>query len=229
MHRCRHLSDDIMNRLFAIVTNPILRKVMMGLTGSFLVLFLCIHIVGNYLIFIGPEAYNAYSHFLLSLPFIYVIEAVLVICTLYHAIVGVWSKLKMLHDARQQGYIKRRNANKSRRNLASRTAHITGSFLLIALVAHVWSMKFGEPSIPGPERDLYAFCIQMFSSWITIGIYEISLLILGMHLFNGLGTLYESFGIAHRTWLRRIGQTVAMLIMMAYLFLPIGIKLFVAE
>lgn len=216
-----------MDKLFAIATNPILRTVMMGLTGGFLVFFLCIHLVGNYLIFVGPEAYNAYSHFLLSLPFIYVIEGVLVLCVLYHAVVGVWAKIKNLHDARERGYAVKRNAQKSRRNFASRTAHITGIFLLIALVAHVWTMKFGEPSIPGPERDLYTYCLDMFSSWTVIGLYELVLIILGVHLFHGLGTLYESFGIAHRTWLRRIGQAFAMLLMAGYLFLPIGIKLFI--
>lgn len=217
-----------MERLFAIATNPILRTVMMGLTGGFLVFFLCFHLVGNFLIFVGPEAYNAYSHFLLSLPFIYVIEGVLVLCVLYHAIVGVWAKLKNQHEARDRGYAKRRNAKNSRRNFASRTAHITGSIILVALIAHVWTMKFGEPSIPGTERDIYTYCIHMFSSWMTIGIYEVILILLGIHLFHGLGTLYESFGIAHRTWLRRIGQAFAMLLLAGYLILPIGIKLFIA-
>ena len=107
-----------MPNIFAIATNPVIRTVMLGLTGAFLVFFLVIHIVGNYLIFVSPEAYNGYSHFLLSLPFLPVIEIVLLVCFLYHASVGVWSKLENRLDARDRGYAIRRNARHSRRNLA---------------------------------------------------------------------------------------------------------------
>ncbi|MBQ9816318.1 MAG: hypothetical protein IJM59_02465 [Proteobacteria bacterium] len=209
-----------MDRLFAIATNPILRTVMMGITGGFLAFFLCIHTAGNYLIFIGPDAYNGYSHFLLSLPFLPVIEGILVLSVLYHAIVGVWSKLRNHHDARERGYAVKRNAVNSRRNIASRTMHITGTILLIGLIYHVAVMKFGEPDIEPTKRNLYDFVLNIFSQiHINIG-YSIVLTILAIHLFHGLGTLYESFGIAHRTWLRRIGQVFGILLAAALIIYP---------
>lgn len=211
----------MIKKILSFAVNPILRTVMMGLTGAFLCFFLCIHIIGNYLLFAGGEVYNNYSHFLLSLPILPVIEGALVICVLYHAIVGVWAKFKNRHDARDRGYGVKRNAPMSRRNIASRTAHITGILILVGLVAHVWSMKFGEPDIPGPERDIAAYVIDMFGNgWVVVA-YLVILSILGVHLFHGLGTLYESFGIAHRRWLRRIGQGFAILLWAAYFIFPI--------
>lgn len=215
-----------MDRLFAIATNPILRTVMMGLTGGFLVFFLCIHTIGNYLIFLGPEAYNGYSHFLLSLPFLPLIEGVLLLCALYHAIVGVWSKLKNRHDARSQGYAIRRNAQNSRRNLASRTAHITGLIVLVGLVVHIITMKFGEPEIEPTARNLYEFVIDMFSSLPIDIAYSAVLTILAIHLLHGLGTLYESFGIAHRTWMRRLGQVCAIVLAGSLIIYPFLVYFF---
>ncbi len=210
-----------MDKVFAIATNPVIRTVMMALTGAFLVFFLLIHIIGNYLYFAGADVYNAYSHFLLGLPVIYLIEGCLVLCVLYHAIVGVWSKFRNRREARSQGYAIRRNAPNSRRNLASRTAHITGLFIITGLIIHVATMKFGEPGIPGVERDIWSWTQNMFSQAWIVGVYELVLLILGVHLFHGLGTLYESLGIAHRTWLRRIGQGFAIILIAAYLVFPI--------
>ncbi len=209
-----------MNRIFAIATNPIIRTVMMGLTGGFLVFFLCIHTIGNYLIFMSAEAYNSYSHFLLSLPFLPIIEGVLVLCILYHAIVGVWSKLRNRREARDCGYAIKRNAVNSRRNIASRTAHITGLVIFAGLVAHIATMKFGEPDVEPTARNLYDFVLNMFGNlWIDAA-YAVVLLIIMVHLFHGLGVLYESFGIAHRTWLRRIGQVFAILLAGALVIYP---------
>jgi len=212
-----------MNRLFSIVTNPVLRSVMLALTGGFLVFFLCIHITGNYLFFGGAEVYNAYSRFLLSLPVIYFIEGVLVACILYHAIVGVWQKLR---KSRARGYSMHRNALGSRRNLAARYAHISGLVIAVFFVVHVATMKFGEPGIPGPERDMWQFTLEMFSRGWVVGLYVFVMCVVGLHLLHGLGTLYESLGIAHRTWLRRIGQGFAILLGTAYVAFPILVYVF---
>lgn len=229
----RHLAtpsqEFSMNRLFAIATNSIIRTVMMGLTGAFLVFFLCIHTLGNYLIFMSADAYNSYSHFLLSLPFLPIIEGTLLICFLYHAIVGVWSKLRNRRLARERGYAIKRNAVNSRRNIASRTAHITGLVIFAALVIHIATMKFGEPEIEPTKRNLYEFVVNMFSNPLIDACYAICLLILMIHLFHGLGTLYESFGIAHRTWLRRIGQIFAILLAGALVIYPLLVYLIIVK
>jgi hypothetical protein len=81
-------------------------------------------------------------------------------------------------------------------------------------------MKFGEPDIEPTQRNLYDFVLNIFSQIpINIG-YSIVLTILAIHLFHGLGTLYESFGIAHRTWLRRIGQVFGILLAAALIIYP---------
>jgi len=49
-------------------------KILIAITGLSLFLFLVGHLAGNLLLFAGPEAFNGYSHTLISNPFIYLVE-----------------------------------------------------------------------------------------------------------------------------------------------------------
>jgi len=60
------------------------KKQIVAVTGLGMAVFVLIHMLGNCLIFLGPEAYNTYSHKLTSTPLIYLAEAGLVIIFLMH-------------------------------------------------------------------------------------------------------------------------------------------------
>ena len=49
-------------------------KVVIALTGLSLVGFLCVHLAGNLLLYLGPAAFNAYSHALIANPLIIPVE-----------------------------------------------------------------------------------------------------------------------------------------------------------
>lgn len=217
-----------MNRFHAfmqIATSSVVKKLMIALTGAFLVFFLCIHLAGNLLFFNGAESFNGYARFLLTHYFIYPIEAILLFCILYHAISSIYIKYSNWRRARDTEYHIQKNAPKSRRNLATRLAPYTGIALFIFLVLHVWTMKFGE-STPAASRDLWAWTLEMFSSPVVVALYMLAMIALGFHLFNGLGSLYESLGIAHRTVLRRIGQVFAVLLSSAFFLFPLVVYFF---
>src|SRR6202035_1669861 len=52
------------NRLMAIWTSVIGKKIVMAVSGAVLILFVLGHMAGNLKIFSGPEEINAYSRFL---------------------------------------------------------------------------------------------------------------------------------------------------------------------
>ena len=59
-------------------------KILIAATGLALFGFLITHLAGNLLIFAGPEAFNDYSHALLSNPLIYIAEAGLALLFVVH-------------------------------------------------------------------------------------------------------------------------------------------------
>jgi len=94
-------------------------KVLIAVTGLALFLFLVGHLVGNLLLFAGPEAFNGYSHKLISNPFIYVVEGGLAAIFLLHVFKTVtnWARNR---GARPTGYVEKKWAGyTSRKSVAS--------------------------------------------------------------------------------------------------------------
>ena len=66
------------------------KKITMAVTGSFLIIFLIIHLIGNITLFFGPNAFNGYVSILdVIKPLIRVIEVVLLAAFVLHIYNGL--------------------------------------------------------------------------------------------------------------------------------------------
>src|SRR5262245_44322416 len=96
-------------------------KLLIGVTGIGLFLYLIIHIAGNIIVFFGPTVFNQYSHALLANPLVPVIEIGLVIIFLIH----IFKTAKMYLDnqqARPVRYVQKKYAGApSRKSFSSST------------------------------------------------------------------------------------------------------------
>src|SRR5258706_16283535 len=94
-------------------------KVLIGLTGLLLVIYLIIHIVGNLMVFGGPDFFNRYAEFLESNPLLPIIEVLLLLLFLLH----IYKTIRMFvgnRAARPAKYMQKRSAGyTSRKTLAS--------------------------------------------------------------------------------------------------------------
>src|SRR5262245_13916804 len=94
-------------------------KLLIGLTGLFLVVYLVVHIAGNLMVFLGRDLFNEYSHALTSNPIVLVIEVVLAVGFLIHIFKAVAMYLAN-RRARPVGYQTKRGAGApSRKSIAS--------------------------------------------------------------------------------------------------------------
>ena len=59
-------------------------KLIIGVTGILLFLYLILHIAGNLMVFLGPENFNTYSHALISNPLVVPVEIGLLVVFLIH-------------------------------------------------------------------------------------------------------------------------------------------------
>src|SRR6476620_6615193 len=67
-----------------VFTSSVGTKLLIGLTGLALFAYLVLHLVGNALIFLGPDTFNEYSHALISNPLIIPVELGLLAIFLLH-------------------------------------------------------------------------------------------------------------------------------------------------
>lgn len=125
-----------MNWFVRTLTSSIGRKLVMSLTGLFLVTFLIVHVSGNFQLFKddGGYSFNMYSRFMTHNPIIKTISYLLYTTLLVHSLQALLITLAN-RKSRPQGYVNNKPAKNSK--WASRNMGILGSILLLFLVIHL--------------------------------------------------------------------------------------------
>src|SRR5438874_8428187 len=138
-------------------------KLLIGITGVLLVLYLIIHVGGNLMVFFGPAAFNKYAYTLEGNPLLPIVEIGLLLIFLLH----VYKTVTMYvgnRQARPTRYVKKKYAGPpSRKSLASSTMIVSGLWLFIFVIIHVKAFRYGiEHPWPAGGRDLYRLELENF-------------------------------------------------------------------
>ncbi len=216
----------IVSMLVRLLTSSIGRKMLMGASGLLLLAFLVVHVAGNLVLFAGPDAFNGYSHHLVSNPLIYVAEIGLLVLFVAHFVSGITVTLRN-RAARPVRYaVKRRAGGASHKSLASTTMALSGLLVLAFVPIHLWTFKWGPQYASAADpavRDLHRLVIEEFHEPLEVAWYVAAMLIVGMHLWHGFGSGFESLGVVDRPWLRRVGQGLAVAITVGFIVVPIAV------
>ena len=211
------------------------RKYWMALTGLFLCSFLVVHLLGNLPLLTGnKEAFNAYAHFMTTFPLIKAVSYLLYASILLHSIDGlVLARQNMA--ARPAGYVKYNgaaNANWSSRNMAL-LGTITLLFLIIHLKSFWFEMHFGfVPNWTDAEgnlyKDLYTITVAAFQqTWYAL-FYVVAMLGLGLHLWHGFASAFQTMGWSHPRYtpmIKALGYGFAIMVPLLFASIPLYILL----
>lgn len=212
-----------------IFSSSVGSKLLIGLTGLALFLYMLLHLAGNVIVFFGPELFNEYSHRLISNPLIIPIEIGLLLVFLLH----IYKTVRMWmfnQTARPVKYQKKEPAgHTSRKSIASSTMIASGLFLLVFVVVHVKQFKFGTYYLAaGSEsvRDLYRTEIEVFQQPFWVLVYVVATLLVGLHLRHGFASAFQSLGLDHPRYTRRLvalGIVLALLIGVGLAIIPVWV------
>ena len=191
-------------------------KIVIGITGIALFLYLLIHIAGNLMVFFGPAAFNKYAYTLEGNPLLPIVEIGLLVVFLIH----IYKTVRMFlgnQRTRPVGYAQKKYAGRpSRKTVASSTMILSGLWLFAFLIVHVKAFRYGvEHEWPAGGRDLYRLEMENFTNPLMVGFYVISMLVVGSHLWHGVSSAFQSLGVDQPAWTRFIlpaGKTVAVLV-----------------
>jgi succinate dehydrogenase / fumarate reductase cytochrome b subunit len=191
-------------------------KLLIGVTGLALFMYLVIHVIGNLMIFLGPAFFNKYAYTLEDNPLIPIIEIGLLLVFLLHVYKTVTMYLGN-QRARPIAYTRKRYAGApSRKTIASSTMIFSGLWLLVFIIIHVRAFRYGtEYPWPAGGRDLYRLEMENFTNPLMVGFYLLSMLVVGSHLWHGVSSGVQSLGGDHPRWTPRVllfGKTMAVLI-----------------
>jgi succinate dehydrogenase / fumarate reductase cytochrome b subunit len=182
------------------------RKQLMAIAGLGLCGFVLMHVTGNLLLLVGPEAYNNYSHALTSNPLIYLAEAGLLAMIVAHAFLGLYLAVKN-RAARPERYAVQPNGEK-RTKLVMRTMAWQGIVILGFIILHLLTFKFGRDYTVdyghGPIRDLFKLVNEEFHEPGEVIWYVIAVFIVGYHLSHGLYSSIQTLGFNHPRYTPKI-------------------------
>jgi succinate dehydrogenase / fumarate reductase, cytochrome b subunit len=182
-------------------------KLLIGITGLLLFVYLVLHLAGNALVFAGPDVFNEYSHQLISNPLIVPIEIGLLLVFLLHIYKAI-RNFGANAAARPVGYQKKINAgHTSRKGFASSTMIATGIVLALFVIVHVKQFKFGsyyQTVADAAVRDLYRTEVEVFSNPFWVVVYVIGTIVVGIHLRHGIASGFQSIGFDHPLYTRRL-------------------------
>lgn len=205
-------------------------KLLIGTTGLLLFLYLVLHLAGNLLIFAGQDAFNGYAHALISNPLTVPVEIALLILFAVHIYKTIRNYLHN-RSARPIRYeMKRWAGYTSRKSVSSTTMIWTGLVILFFVIVHLRQFKYGawyEIGSP-PIRDLYRTEVEVFGSPGWVVFYAIAVVLVGFHLRHGISSAFQSLGIDHPVYTKRlvlIGTILAAIIGAGFAIIPIWVYL----
>ena len=177
-----------------LLSTTVAKKVLMAVTGLILTGFVLVHMVGNLLLYKGPEAINAYGEMLQSKPpVVWTARLVLLACVIGHAWAALSLSLVNL-AARPVGY--RKTAFEAS-TYASRTMRWGGPLLLLFIVYHLLHFTVGSVHPDFVRGDVYHNVVIGFQNPLVAFFYVLSMLALSLHLFHGVESMLQTVGLSH--------------------------------
>jgi succinate dehydrogenase / fumarate reductase cytochrome b subunit len=219
-----------MGHFARLLSSSVGGKILMALTGSFLVLFVIAHLAGNLLIFKGRESFNAYAQGLRDLgPLLWIARIGLLVFVLTHIRLAFQLSARN-RAARKQDYGARRWLATT---FESRFMLFGGLALLAFIVYHLAHFTFGwvQPSLYGRldalgRPDAYGMVVDGFKNPVVAFSYVAAMVFLALHLKHGVASAFQTFGASHPRYLpaiRAAGPALAILLAGAFSSIPLAI------
>ena len=208
------------------------KKALMAVSGLVLVGFIISHLLGNLLIFGGPDALNAYGAKLRHLGWwLWAARVFLIIMAVIHIITSVQLAVEN-RRARPQRYRVQRYAETTP---AARAMLVSGLLVLAYLVYHLLHFTFrvtnseishGVDALG--RHDIYTMVVHSFQHTPIALAYIVGMAAVCLHLSHGVASAFQTLGLTtERTipvlsWISRL---FALAVFLGYISIPIAVLL----
>ena len=206
------------------------RKLVMGITGLFLISFLVVHCAVNACIFFndGGETFNAAAEFMGGNIIIRTMEIVLFAGIILH-IVQSYILIRQNQKARPVKYVV--HDGKSNSKWYSRSMGLLGTLILIFLILHLkhfWVVSRFTDHITSGEETLFEEMKEVFENPFIVLLYCAAMISLAYHLMHGFSSAFQSLGLNHPKYNKMIhylGVGFSVIIPLIFAMMPVSIYL----
>lgn len=221
-----------MNWLLKALTSTHGKKLLVGLTGVFLITFLVVHATINGMIFFNDHGvmFNDWAHLFGHNVIIRIMEIGLFVALLLHILLSLTLK-KISMDARPQGYAYSDYSKNSK--WYSRSMALLGTLILIFLVvhlAHFWVKSrftgLEQYNVDGMnDENLFQAMVAIFQSPLVVLVYIGGCISLFWHLMHGFRSAFQTLGIKHPKYdslIAGCGMGFSIIISLAFISMPVS-------
>lgn len=210
---------------------PIGKKAVMAVTGLVLFGYVVAHLLGNLQIYGGPDMINNYAAMLHNPKVagaLWAARLILILCVVLHIIAATQLVLQN-RAARPVSYYKKTDVPTS---YAARTMIWSGIIIAAFVVFHVLHLTVGAiPGLPAEEiaanePNARANVIHGFQNPAVSGFYILAIILLCMHLYHGIWSMFQSVGLSHPKYtpgLKRGAAIIAILLAIGYISIPVSV------
>jgi succinate dehydrogenase / fumarate reductase cytochrome b subunit len=201
------------------------KKIAMALSGVVLFGYVVVHMLGNLQIFMGRERINAYAASLHSSALVlWGARAVLLVAVVVHAYTGLW----LAQQSRAARPVRYQVNGQRYPNWAGRTMVLSGVVIGAFVVFHLLHLTTGTVHPSFVELKPYENMVSGFRMPIVALFYVLSVVLLGLHLYHGVWSMFQSVGVSHPRYtpvLKKASIFFAFLLAVGFSTVPLAVLL----
>ncbi len=203
------------------------KKYVMAISGMVLMGYVLAHMVGNLKLYFGATALDNYSHWLRevgepALPrqaLLWGVRVALIVAVVAH-IVAAYQLTMMNRRARPEAYRSKRDYVAA--DFASRTMRWTLIIVLLFVFFHLFDLTWGPANPDFVSGDPYRNIVASFERITVAIIYVVANLALGVHLYHGACSLFQSMGWV-RPWRRQFAIAFTAIVVLGNVSFPLSV------
>ncbi len=215
-----------------LLVSSIGRKTIVAVTGGLMILFIIAHMIGNWNLFLGPDAMNQYAHTLQNLGgLLWLARIGLIVIFVLH----IYFTIQLNIENRLARPVPYKTKDYIKASLSSRTMVLSGLLILAFVVYHLLHFTLGmiQPETFKDKltdakgyQDVYQMVIYGFKNPIISVSYIIAMFFLALHMDHALQSMLQTLGLTTKNIfprLIRISRGFAVFIFIGYSVIPISV------
>lgn len=206
------------------------KKFMMAVTGAVLLSYVFGHMLGNLKVFQGQDKLDAYAEFLRDMgtplfphsSLLWIVRLVLLASVVIH-ITAAWQLTRMSQEARPVKYGRKESLALS---YASRTMRWGGVIILAFVIYHLLHLTWGTVHPDFRSGSVYHNLVSGFQVWPVSIAYMVAMLVLGLHMYHGLWSAFQTLGATNPRYdrtIRRFAAAFSLVVVTGNIAIPASI------
>lgn len=216
--------------IVSLYASSVGKKITMAVSGIVLIAFVIAHMLGNLKVYQGREAFNHYAEGLRTIgaPFfgqgqlLWILRIILIVAVGIH-LLAAYQLTLMSRRARRRPYAEFDSLAFS---YASRTMLWGGLIIAAFVVYHLLHFTFGDAHPDFLAYDPYHNFVTGFSAWPVSAAYIAAMVPLGLHLYHGTWSVFQTLGLSspgYDRFRRPFALTVALVVVLGNISFPLAV------